>query len=137
MSHPPTRASPEHQNSQAIPGFSGFCPSVTPLHPSSWLAGCDSVTVPGTPRGSLPLGAAHPGDHCTQGITAPWPAWPAPPPRLGEGGPATGRSRWRRHHEHFYFFAVAHKNMFSPGSCQNAIHPVRCTALWTQIDLNP
>jgi hypothetical protein len=23
------------------------------------------------------------------------------------------------------------------GSCQNASNPVRCTALWTQIDLNP
>jgi len=28
----------------------------------------------------------------------------------GEGGPAAGRSRWRRVREHFYFFAAAHKN---------------------------
>ena len=54
----------------------------------------------------------------------------------GGPGPAAGRSRWRRVREHFYFFAAAHKNTktFIP---QKPSNPVRCTALWTQIDLNP
>ena len=40
-------------------------------------------------------------------------------PSRGEGGPATGRSRWRRDHEHFYFFAAAHKNIYPPEAQQS------------------
>lgn len=40
----------------------------------------------------------------------------------------------------FLFFCSGTQKHVShefPGPCQNAITPVRCTALWTQIDLNP
>jgi hypothetical protein len=142
LSHPAPRAFPERQNSQAKPGFSEFCQSVTPLHPALRLAGCDNVTVPGTPSGSVPLGAGDPLGADTRWVQViRWvfghPGQPGQrQPSRGEGGPAAGRSRWRRDHEHFYFFAAAHKNTktFIP---QKPSNPVRCTALWTQIDLNP
>lgn len=113
------------QNSQAKPGFSGFCPFVTPLHPAPRLAGCDSVTGSGAPAGCDPLGASDPLGADTRWVQATrWvfghPGQPGQPgqrqPSRGEGGPAAGRSRWRRDHEHFYFFSTTHKNMFPMNS---------------------
>ena len=110
LSHPAPRAFPEHQKTQVKPGFSRSCQSVTPLHPAPRLAGCDIVTVPGTPSGSVPLGAGDPlGASDPLGAVIRWvfghPGQPGQrQPSRGEGGPAGGRSRWRRDHEHFYFF---------------------------------
>ncbi len=92
--------------------------------------------------GTVPLGVLHPGDHCTQGITAPRgslhpgqagqrraePEGREGPPPAGHAGEGITNI--------FIFFNDTQKHVFLD-SCQNANIPVRCTALWTQINLNP